>query len=668
MTSCTTHPSGSLRLCAAAVAAALALSGCSAQRAVALRSSPLNPLSQTLKLGTWSGPEPTPRTLQLLRVYGLEDDLGGSPEKLLEQFQAVTDRDPTPEKVYALAELAYLGGQKQEKHNPERAKQLYSAAVLHAYRYLFDSRLQPARNAYDPQFRASCELYNTALETSLRLENRLRGIRPGETYTFASSAGVCDIVCQLRSGTWRPEDFARFEFASDYDIYGLQNHYRRYGLGVPLIAVRQRYADEPASARYYPPELSFPVTALVRPCGMIYPPAPDAAPRHQAVLELYDPLATDTVPIGGSLVPLESDLTTPLAHFLANPQFDNLADTGLFDGEALLNPGSENNRPVVGLYMVQPYERGKIPVVFIHGLWSSPMTWMAMFNDLRSIPELRENYQFWFYLYPTGQPFWISAAQFRRDLAEVRSALDPQRREAALDQMVLVGHSMGGLVARLQTIESGDRFWRLVSEHPFSEIQTDADLREKLRSVFFFQANPSVRRVVTIGTPHHGSRFSNTMTQWLGDKLISLPQALVESQQAIYRDNQDLVENGAILKVRTSIDSLAPDSPFLPAMLDSPPQPDVHYHNIIGLMPEKGIVGHWAGESDGVVTLESARTPDAESEIVVPSPHTTIHTHPLAVLEVRRILLEHLARQIPRRDVALQNVPQGSVATDRGTW
>ena len=112
----------------------------------------------------------------------------------------------------------------------------------------------------------------------------------------------------------------------------------------------------------------------------------------------------------------------------------------------------------MGLYMVQPYEPGKIPVLMVHGLWSSPMTWMEMFNDLRSQPEIRDHYQFWFYLYPTGQPFWLSAAQLRRDLAKVREVLDPTHQEPALDQMVLIGHSMGGLVSQLQTLQSGDDY------------------------------------------------------------------------------------------------------------------------------------------------------------------------------------------------------------------
>ena len=130
---------------------------------------------------------------------------------------------------------------------------------------------------------------------------------------------------------------------------------------------------------------------------------------------------------------------------------------------------------IKGLYMVQPYEPGKIPVLFIHGMWSSPMTWMEMFNDLRSSPDIRQHYQFWFYLYPTGQPFWLSAAQLRRDLAETRQALDPQHREPALDQMVLVGHSMGGLVARLQTLKSGQDYWKLASRIPWEQVKADPE-------------------------------------------------------------------------------------------------------------------------------------------------------------------------------------------------
>ena len=172
-----------------------------------------------------------------------------------------------------------------------------------------------------------------------------------------------------------------------------------------------------------------------------------------------------SVEVCGARVPLETDLSTPLAHFLSQPALDDTRVSTL----GLLNPGEV--KKLTGLYMLEPFRADKIPVLMVHGLWSSPVTWMEMFNDLRSDPLIREHYQFWFYLYPSGQPFWFSASQLRTDLANMRRALDPYRQQPALDQMVLVGHSMGGLVSKLQTVDSGNRFWQTLSDKPFAELQ-----------------------------------------------------------------------------------------------------------------------------------------------------------------------------------------------------
>jgi hypothetical protein len=292
--------------------------------------------------------------------------------------------------------------------------------------------------------------------------------------------------------------------------------------------------------------------------------------------------------------------------------------------------------------MVQPYEPGKIPVLMVHGLWSSPMTWMAMFNDLRSIPEIRDRYQFWFYLYPTAQPFWISAAMLRRDLADLRQMLDPERREPALDQMVLIGHSMGGLLSRLQTVPSENSYWSTVSDKPFEAVKAEPDVLDRLQSCFFFQPNPSVRRVVTIGTPHRGSSFSTQTTQWLAAKLIRLPTMLIQSQEALFRENKDIFGENSLLRVTTSVDALSPKTPIFPVLVSSPRPPWMTYHNIVGMMPRQGLLGKLTS-GDGLVTYESAHMDDVASELIVPADHSSVLTHPLAVLEVRRILLQHLA-------------------------
>jgi pimeloyl-ACP methyl ester carboxylesterase len=598
---------------------------------------PRNPLGDQLQLTSWSGPQPTPQTMQLLRVYNLTDMLEGDPRKLLESLHHINELEPSADKVYAMSEIAYLSGRKIEKKERAQALDLYGASVLHAYAFLFDDRLAMTRNCYDPQFRGACDLYNSALESVMRLSCDRGELRPGTTKTINTAAGACDIQCVLRGGVWQPDDFDHFEFVSDYEMKGLKNHYQTHGLGVPLIVVRRSYPGEPAAARYYPQGLSFPVTAFLRPIRGRSPTG-----RCQGLLEICDPLEISDTRVGNLQVPLESDLTTPLAYFLSKVPLESLATVGLFKPEQLLAPQGDPKAMLKWLYMVQPYESGKIPVVFIHGLWSSPMTWMEMFNDLRNSADIRRHFQFWFYLYPTGQPFWISAAQLRHDLAEMLQVLDPQHSEPAFDQMVLVGHSMGGLVARLQTLESGDEFWKLASKIPWSQVKAAPDLHEKLGDAFYFHPNPSIRRVVTIATPHGGSDFSNETTQYLTSKLIRLPETLVSAQQQLFRDNPEMLFSQSLLKIDTSIDSLAPGSPILAVMQNSPRAPWVKYNNIIGQVPESSWLHRLGDQTDGVVTFANARSPDAEPPVIVPSTHLTVHCHPLAVLEVRRILQEHL--------------------------
>jgi hypothetical protein len=465
--------------------------------------------------------------------------------------------------------------------------------------------------------------------------NQQGGLVPGSSHELETAGEVWQIDVVSRSPRWRSEDFDRFEFVSDFEVSGLTNHYHNYGLGVPLIAVYQDHPDPRPEEQFYPPDLSFPVSAFMRVVADSGAPATlGGKPRHRAVLELYDPLASQDTFVQGARIPLESDLTTPLAFFLDQRNLSLLGTIGLLRPDA-----SDELR---GLYMIQPYDPNKIPVVMVHGLWSSPTTWMEMFNDLRAAPELQSRYQFWFYLYPTGQPFWLSASQMRDDLKKVRGTLDPQGRTPALDHMVLVGHSMGGLVSRMQAVDSGDAFWKIVSDQPFEQVKADEEQRQRLEELFFFKANPSISRIITIGTPHRGSKFSNGATRWLGSKLIHLPEKIVDSAQLVYANNQNVFRNAEVLQVSTSIDSLAPGSPVLPVLLQTSHQQGVKLHNILGVIQQESIFGSIRIHGDGVVEYESGHMDNALSELVVNADHLSVHRHPKSILEVRRILLEHL--------------------------
>jgi len=619
--------------CLAAVLLAF-LSGCASSSYVSVRRVPHNPLAGPLDLLSRSGPKPTDRTQQLLRRYDLTGSQKRNPKAVLSKLEEQIAVEPTIDTTHAYAELSYIQAKKAQVLGQESAAlDLYSAAVAHAYLYLFSPQFEYQRNAYDPQFRRACDIYNTSLEEVLRIMNKQGRLRPGQTYTIAAEDQRLDVQVVTR-GLWKPEDFERFEFASDYEVKGLVNRHTTYGLGVPLIAIHRSQSSQDSASRFYPPGMSFPVTAILR---AVEKPCLVRSGTRQigCALELHDPLVYDQVPVAGRLVPLETDLTTPLGLLLDKREFSGagLATWGL------INPSSAGQRR--GLYMLEAFDPRKIPVVLVHGLWSSPDTWTEMLNDLRSLPEIRNRYQFWAYLYPTGQPFWYSATQMRDDLQTVRDTVDADRRWPALNEMVLVGHSMGGLVSRLQALPGGDAYWRVMTDRPLEELEADDETRARIAKTLFFRANPDIRRVVTIGTPHRGSDFANDYTRWLGRKVIKLPAMLVQTKTKILRDNPDFFRNTDMFTINTSLDSLSPDSPLLPVMLASERPPWVKFHNIVGVVSEKKLLGKITESGDGVVGYDSAHLDDADSEIVVDADHISVHQHPRAILEVRRILLEH---------------------------
>ena len=619
------------------LAAALLAPGCARQKYVTLRKVPRNPLEGPLNLLSYSGPKPTDRTELLLRRYDLVETREKSPTLALAKLRHEIVSEPSPDKIYSVAELAYIEGKRlQDTGQVKEALDQYGAAVAYSYRYLFEPGLDRFRNPYDPQFRRACDLYNSSLEAALRIAIKQGKVKPGQTQTLETASQKFRLDIQIK-GPWHPDDLNRLEFVSDYELTGgLTNQHHTYGLGVPLIAVRATHANEDAAERYYPPGVSFPVTAFLR---VADDSSAESAGIHHCVLELQDPLRATNLEVCNRLVPLETDLTTPLAYFLDNPAFQaqDISTWGL------LNPGGATETKIKGMYMVEPYDPNKIPVVMVHGLWSSPTTWMEMFNDLRSFPELRARCQFWFYLYPTGQPFWVSAAQMRDDLAEVRSTLDPEQRNTNLDQMVLVGHSMGGLVSKLQTLESGEDFWHILSNKPFSDLKATEEERAKLASVIYFHPNTSIKRVISIGTPHRGSDFASDYARLAAKKLITLPTMITDLTNKLVLKNPGFFKNTELLTTSNSIDSLAPDDPIFPVMLSAQKGSWVKYHNIAGRLPRDGFISKWSEDGDGIVGFKSAHLDDVQSEKVVVADHLSVHRHPLATLEVRRILREHLA-------------------------
>lgn len=644
----------------------VATAGCSSTGFLSSRRVRENALSANLGLLRKAGPKLSERTWNTLRRFDLDEIYQSNQTACFKRIGQRISEDPDAELIYAFSELSYVEGKKAERSGrPSAALNHYGVALTHSYDYLFSNDLGQTRNYYDPQFRDACEVYNESLEDTLRLLCSEHQIQPGETYTIETGDRKFIVRTEMR-GQWPADEFDHYEFVSDYEIQKLRNRHTTYGLGVPLIAVRRPNPKNDKAEKYYPQGLSYSVTAMMR-C-VKSPKETRAGESSVCVLEFFDPLTANQIQLADQWVPLETDLTTPLAFFLDSPEFRkrNRATEGL------LSPNESIKKR--GLYMLEPYDPNRIPVLMVHGLWSSPVTWMDMFNDLRSFPEIRERYQFWFYLYPSGQPFWNSATQLRGDLMAMRDSFDPNHRHSSLDQMVLVGHSMGGLVSRMQTIDSGDEFWKIVSNEPVisaeqaaEKIKGDEKDRFGLVSTLFFRPNQSVKRVITIGTPHRGSEFANDFTRWLAREFIKMPEIVISTGNRLAEQNPTLFKDAQMLTVANAIDSLAPESPIFPVMMRAKRSPEVKYHNIIGVLENPSLITSRVGRGDGIVDYDSAHMDDVESELVVDSEHTRIHMTPKAIFEVRRILLEHLGEVDVNDRIAQRTDQRTNQRADLGT-
>lgn len=604
-----------------------------------------NPIEQVKRYLNPMPPEPTERNQQILRRYALEKQFLTDRTAAIDQLWELSEIEDNADLVASVSLLSLAEAQHHTRYSRSQAAlDWYILSLVSACNYLWSPRYESTRNMYDPNFAEVTTAYNESLEQLLRFLKHNREFRGEKPELISTRLFDLKLDCQIL-GQWDEQEFEKMEFVSDFDIQGLTNHHRQYGLGVPLIAVRaNRDEVRSVSEKYYPPNLTFPVTAFLR--------LPTETrifhtqrPQIQAELEMIDPLRQSKVVVNNRESPLATDLTAPLAYYLNDP----LYRSNLLAHVSLIN--SEIGDEVRGLYMLEPYDPAKIPVVMVHGFWSSAITWTEMFNDLRANPVINQRYQFWFYMYPTGQPFWVSAKQMREDLADVHQTLDPESKSLALDQMVLVGHSMGGLISYLQTVDSGDQIWKLLSDQPFENLQGDPEVINDLRKTLFFTANPQVKRVVTLAMPYQGSDIANPTTRWLGRSLFKLPQLLIKGNSELVKQNPGLFRNEDLLTIDTSVDSLALDSPFFVALSQVRPAPWTRYHNIYGRYQPTSAYERWEqyvwGEGDGVVDVEKAQFPYAHSTDEVDGRHMTIHHSAKSIWIVRQVLLQHLADSAP---------------------
>lgn len=586
-------------------------------------------LYRSLTQSVLSGEAPSAFTEQLLRRHGLDDAFAKDPEGVLEELHRTrTRRDH--ERLFALAELSFQHGRQHGK------REYLLAAAVYAYAFLASrERRAEVMPAADPRVRWAVDLYNVALTFGLMASPPLGDgvdLSRGEVLladrTLPLPFGRLELQTRPEQFVWGGYRLTHFIPLLDYKVRGLRIRYRQPGIGMPLAAEVTPVDDANAdrARKRIPPRVKVPVTAFVR--------FDDVAQhlvdgRVRGVIDLYAVDQATTVEGEGVILPLELDPSAALALGLeAAPVWDTEFAGFLRAGRSVFGDG---------LIMMHPYRPGRIPVVLVHGTASSPARWADIVNEVQNDPELRAKVQIWLFIYNTSNPILLSADRLRAALETVVTDLDPDGQDPALRRMVVMGHSQGGLLTRLMVTDSGDRFWANAFNVPLESLQMSAETREFVRRAMFFKPVPCVARVVFLATPHRGSFRVSSIVLGAVRRLVTLPVTLVRDFRDIVQRNPEVARHLKGRHLPTAVDNMLPGNPFVQTLSASPLAPGVPAHSIVAVQGD----GDPLGLNDGVVAYRSAHLEGVASEKIVRSSHS-LQSNPATILEVRRILREHV--------------------------
>ena len=560
--------------------------------------------------------ELSPSARNLLRRWVLSERYDSDPAGAIAALHGIaTDGRGDEDEVITLAEMAYLYGEKTHQ------RPYYLAAAIYSYAFLFPENGFEPPSPYDPRLRLAADLYSLGI---------VHGFASADDATVEFRSGSYDlpfgrvqVTVSPSAFEWRNRRIVALAPVQEVAIRGLSNRYRRAGIGAPLAATTQPIVAE--TGIQVAPHINLPLTAVLR----LEAPRRELAMRElRATVDLYNTYDVPTVTIAGKPVPLETDDTAVLAYVLASPEIWQRELKAFFSGVFSESAPTQ-------LASIEPYRPGRIPVVFLHGTASSVGRWGDMVNDLMDDPRIRDHYQFWFFTYDTGNPVLYSALLLREALRDAVHKLDPAGKDPALSEMVVIGHSQGGLLAKALVVDNGDRVWNAIAYKPIDQVDLSPEARDLLRRAVFIKPLPNVRRVIFIATPHRGSYLTEyPMAELLG-RFITLPVRVLRTAADLARNSSDFKFDPSDLG-SGSLFGMTPNNPVIQTMADTPVAPGVHAYSIIAVAGN----GPVEGSDDGVVKYSSSHLDGVDSEYIVRSGHS-VQSNPYAIEEVRRILFLH---------------------------
>jgi pimeloyl-ACP methyl ester carboxylesterase len=571
--------------------------------------------------------KPSPASAQFLYRLDLVERAKTDPEGTLKVLHAGLGHADESARLMALAELSYI----YATQSGNRSYDL--AAAAYAWAFLFPKDPAKRPGGYDPQAALALGIYDRAIADGLTEGEGTTEVVDLSARSVDLPFGSLELSRDAAGFYYGKSQLTDFVSLADYKVRGLRNRYRQPGIGAALVAQASRTGDDRAD-QWLPRRGKVPVTLVLR---FADPRQGMADGTVGATIEVHDALTDPDIEIDGHSVPLETDNTVALAYALEDSPLWDFEFAGFRSGDlgSAFQTKTAHGKAGGALFMLRPYTAGRIPIVFVHGTASSPARWAEMFNEIMGDHELARRYQCWFFMYNTGNPIPYSALRLREALTAAIQDIDPEGDDAALRDMVVIGHSQGGLLTKMLVVDSGNKFWDNISKVPFDQADLPPDTRDLLRRALFVKPLPFVKRVIFIATPHRGSFLANNWLGSLGRRLISLPGNLATM-------GSDLMtlhgKDPLFTHLPTSLDNMKASNPFLKTLNSMPIAPGVYVNSII---PMKGD-GPPADANDGVVAYQSAHIEPVESEFVVKnSSHSTQGTPP-TIEEVRRILYLNL--------------------------
>ncbi|MBC7980288.1 MAG: hypothetical protein H7Y36_06970 [Armatimonadetes bacterium] len=408
------------------------------------------------------------------------------------------------------------------------------------------------------------------------------------------------------------------------------------------VSNKDRYRIEPG--------LGIPAVAwtATSPVGISRPPffPPNGQPRNiTVILDFNTPIpqwhfnkrwVADDHQVGKITHHLAADWTAPIEFFWHMCDLDNLRI------QNVLIP--ERYSKETGLYFLQPYDPGKIPLVMVHGLVSSPDAYRHIINDLSPEPWFREKYQVWFYNYPTGTPWLYNAMRFRQIMGEAGNFARSKGPDDNLKKMVILSHSMGGLLTRTAISDPKTKLYNAHFKTPIDKLDVKPETKLLIKEGLLYKPLTDPKRVVFMAVPHRGSPMASFRGTALISNLIRLPKTLTVGllDASIHSAREILEVDVPLDQIRppTSISSLSPKSRGFIGLNQIALPKTMTFHSIIG---DKG-QGDTPESSDGVVPYWSSHIESVSSEKIVSCNHG-VPDNPEASEEVKRILLLHLKQE-----------------------